>query len=164
VAKKPVKKSSSKKKAAAKKSKEKVVGKAEHFFDKINVLTFTLKSPLKVGDIIRIKGHTTDFVQRVDSMQIEHVPVQKAKKGDGVGIKVKEFVRHTDVIYFADKKSAVAAVENTAKPAAYGINPISFQQRPQVKPSIQSSFSLRQPQTRPIDINKPPDKPKFMSF
>ena len=95
-----------KKSAAKKAKKEKIAGKIDHYFDKIKVITTTLKAPIKVGDIIHIKGHTTDFVQSVDSLQIEHESVQKAKKGDGVGIRVKEFVRDNDIIYFADKKRA----------------------------------------------------------
>lgn len=95
-----------KKPAAPKKAKkEKVAGKADHYYDHIKVLTMTLKAPLKIGDLIHIKGHTTDFVQTLASMQIDHKDVSKAKKGDGVGIKVNEFVRDNDVVYFADKKS-----------------------------------------------------------
>jgi len=108
-------------KASAKTKKaprEKVIGKAEHFFDRINVVTTTLKNPLKVGDLIHIKGHTTDMVQTVESIQIEHQKVLKAKKGDGVGIKVYGPVRDTDIIYLADKKSAVS------RPSAPAFNPI----------------------------------------
>lgn len=54
---------------------------------------------LKVGDTILIKGHTTDFEQRIESMQIEHEPIQEAKRGQIVGIKVKDRVRHNDVVY-----------------------------------------------------------------
>ncbi len=102
----PVK--SAPKPALKKAKKEKIAGKIDHYFDKIKVVTTKLKAPLKVGDMIHIKGHTTDFVQPVSSMQIEHVSVQKAKKGEGVGIRVKEFVRDNDIIYFADKKRTEA--------------------------------------------------------
>jgi putative protease len=54
---------------------------------------------LTVGDTIRIKGHTTDFTQMVDSIQVEHQSVQTAKAGDSIGIKVKEPVRDHDVVY-----------------------------------------------------------------
>ncbi len=85
-------------------SKEKIVGKVEHTFDKINVITTTLKTPLKVGDVIRIKGATTDFLQEVDSIQINHKTVLKAKKGDGIGIKVSGKVRDNDMIFTPSKK------------------------------------------------------------
>ncbi|MEM3586869.1 MAG: hypothetical protein QXO71_06040, partial [Candidatus Jordarchaeaceae archaeon] len=59
---------------------------------------------LSVGDTIRIVGATTDFQQKVESMQIEKVSVQKAKAGDSVGIKVKERVRPNDIVYKLSEK------------------------------------------------------------
>ncbi len=79
--------------------KEKKVGIVEHYFGKIGVAAIKIKGEMKVGDIIHIKGHTTDFDQTVDSMQIEHESVQKVKKGDDVGIKVKDHVREGDVVF-----------------------------------------------------------------
>jgi hypothetical protein len=90
------------------KSKEKVLGKVEHYFDKISVAAISVKAPFKVGDVIHIKGHTTDFFQRVDSMQIEHQNVTKVKKGDDIGIKVKEFVRGHDLVYLGSEKDLTA--------------------------------------------------------
>lgn len=86
------------------KSKEKLIGNIDHVFEKIGVITTTLKAPLKVGDVIRIKGTTTNFLQEVESMQINHKNVLKAKKGDGVGIKVNQKVRDNDKIYLPSKK------------------------------------------------------------
>ena len=54
-----------------KKPTEKVLGMIDHYFGKIGVAAIKMKAPVKVGDVIHIKGHTTDFVQRVDSIQIE---------------------------------------------------------------------------------------------
>ena len=54
---------------------------------------------LKVGDKIKIKGHTTDFEQVVESMQIEHQPIQEALPGQIIGLKVKERVRPHDRVY-----------------------------------------------------------------
>lgn len=105
------------KKTAKKVLKEKIIGNVEHYFDKICVVTTTLKNPLKVGDVIHVKGHTTDFIQTVDSLQIEHEGVQKAKKGDGVGVKVKDVIRDHDVIYLADKKT-IAQFNKANTPAA----------------------------------------------
>ncbi|MCH8065247.1 MAG: translation elongation factor-like protein, partial [Chloroflexi bacterium] len=48
---------------------------------------------------IHIKGHTTDLEQVVDSMQIEGQPVEEAKVGDKIGIKVRERCRDGDVVY-----------------------------------------------------------------
>ena len=77
---------------------EKEVGKVSSFFSHVNVAAIKLSAGLKVGDKIHIKGHTTDFEQPVDSMQIEREEVQKAKKGDHVGIKVSEKVRPHDAV------------------------------------------------------------------
>ena len=78
---------------------EKEIGKIFSYFSHIGVAAIKIKSPLKVGDKIHIKGHTTDFEQTVESMQIEHKEVEKAKKGDDLGIKVKDRVRPNDKIY-----------------------------------------------------------------
>ena len=82
------------------KKKEKPVGKIAHYFSDIGVGVITLFSPLAQGDEIRIVGgQNTDFNQTVTSMQIDHVLVKKAKKGDSVGLKVKEQVREGYQVY-----------------------------------------------------------------
>ncbi|MGD0232695.1 MAG: EF-Tu/IF-2/RF-3 family GTPase [Syntrophorhabdales bacterium] len=76
------------------------VGKVEKFFGKIGVAAIKVTAgELKVGDRIKIKGHSTDFEQTVDSMQVEHATVQTAAAGDEVGIKVKEKVHENDLVY-----------------------------------------------------------------
>jgi len=75
------------------------IGKITHFFSKICVAVIELKKPLTVGDTIVVKGPTTDFEQKVDSMQIEHKNVQGAEAGQSIGLKVAERVRETDVVY-----------------------------------------------------------------
>jgi len=87
----------------------KLVGRVEHFFDKISVAAIAVKVPFKVGDTLRIKGHTTDFTQPVESLQIEHLTVDKVKKGDDVGIKVKEFCRAHDLVFLVPPEKAVKA-------------------------------------------------------
>ena len=79
--------------------KEKKVGEVAHYFGKIGVAAIKIKGELKVGDTIHFKGHTTDFEQVVDSMQIEHQNVEKVKKGDDIGIKVKDHVREGDEVF-----------------------------------------------------------------
>jgi putative protease len=75
------------------------VGRITHFFSKIEVAVIELKAVLSVGDTIAIKGPTTDFEQRVDSMQIEHANVQRAEPGQSIGLKVMQRVRETDIVY-----------------------------------------------------------------
>ncbi|MNC91060.1 Elongation factor Tu domain 2 [compost metagenome] len=54
---------------------------------------------LRVGDNIHIRGHTSDFSQRVESIQVEHAAVQEAGPQDDFGIKVIEHAREHDVVY-----------------------------------------------------------------
>ncbi len=76
------------------------IGKVEKFFGKIGVAEIKVTAgELKVGDKIHIKGHTTDFEQTIDSMQVEHASVQKVVPGDEVGIKTKEKVHENDTVY-----------------------------------------------------------------
>ncbi len=82
--------------------KEKKVGEISTYFTHVGVAAIKLSGGLKVGDKIHIKGHTTDFEQKVDSMQIEREKVSKAKKGDHIGIKVKEKVRPNDKVFLAE--------------------------------------------------------------
>jgi len=76
-----------------------LIGKVSHYFTKIGVAVIDLEAPLVKGDKISIEGATTNFEQKVDSMQIEHKDVDKAKKGDSVGMKVKDRVRGGDNVY-----------------------------------------------------------------
>ncbi len=77
----------------------KEVGKVFAYYSNIGVAAIKLSGSLNLGDEINIKGNTTDFKQKVTSMQSEHKTVEKAKKGDSVGIKVKEKVRLNDAVY-----------------------------------------------------------------
>ncbi len=79
---------------------EKEVGVIVKFFAKPSVAALQVKDgSIKKGDILRFKGHTTDFTQEVGSMEIENQPVEEAVPGDLVGIKVKERVRENDIVY-----------------------------------------------------------------
>ena len=79
---------------------EEEIGKISDYFRKIGVAAIEItQGTLSVGDTIRIKGHTTDFTQVVESTQIEHQNVQTAKAGDSIGIKVKDHVRDHDEVY-----------------------------------------------------------------
>jgi len=75
------------------------VGEVTHYFSRIGVAVVELKAPLSVGDRILVQGSTTDFEQTVDSMQIEHKNVQKAAKGQSIGLKMRERVRERDRVF-----------------------------------------------------------------
>ena len=81
---------------------EEKVGIVEHFFTKISVAAIRITDgELKVGDTIHFVGSTTDFTQKVDRMEINRQPIEVAKPGDEIGIKVKERVREKDIVYKA---------------------------------------------------------------
>lgn len=76
---------------------EQKVGIVTHYFSHLHVAAVQLTDgPLRVGDQVRIRGHTSDFCQAVESIQIEHESLQEAKVGDEVGIQVVEHVREHD--------------------------------------------------------------------
>ena len=78
---------------------EEEIGKVSDFFAHPVVAGIELTGTLKVGDLIKIKGHTTDLELTVNSMQINNADVTEAKKGDSVGVKVTERVRRGDTVY-----------------------------------------------------------------
>jgi translation initiation factor IF-2 len=78
---------------------EEIIGKVSDFFAHPVVAGIELTAPLKVGDKIRIKGHTTDLELVVDSIQIKNVNVTEAKAGDSIGVKVTDRVRPGDHVY-----------------------------------------------------------------
>lgn len=81
----------------------KKIGEVTHFFTDINVGIIKLSDTLEEGEKIRIKGSTTDFTQKAKSMQIEHETVEKAGKGDSIGLKVKDRVREGDEVFLVEE-------------------------------------------------------------
>jgi putative protease len=75
------------------------VGKVSDFFAKPVVAGIDLTRVMKKGDTIHIKGHTTDLVMTVESMQIDNVNVEEAGVGVSVGVKVTDRVRRGDTVY-----------------------------------------------------------------
>jgi len=87
------------KKEAKAEIKEKDLGEVSNYFEHVQAAAIKLAAPLKIGDTVHIKGGEVDFEQKVDSMQINRVPVTSAKKGDEVGIKVSKHVRKGYKVY-----------------------------------------------------------------
>ena len=80
--------------------KEIEIGVVQDYFAKIGVAALEITAHgIKVGDEIHFKGHTTDFTQFVDSLQIEHAAVNEAVTGASVGTKTKERVRIGDKVF-----------------------------------------------------------------
>ncbi len=76
-----------------------LIGKVTHYYKSIGVAAIELNVPIEVGDIIHIKGHTTDFEQKIESIEVEHQQVTRADRGQVIGLKVKDYVRENDLVY-----------------------------------------------------------------
>ena len=83
----------------AKEKEEKPIGEVTHYFNNIDVVIVKFNKAVNTGESIRFKGATTDFTHKIESMQLEHEGIDKAKKGQEVGIKVGERVRTGDKVY-----------------------------------------------------------------
>lgn len=79
--------------------KEKPIGKVTHYYGGIEVAIIKFNKPVKAGTEIKFKGATTDFSQKIKSMQYEHKDIAAAKKGQEVGIKVDDKVRESDEVF-----------------------------------------------------------------
>lgn len=75
------------------------IGTISHYFGHLSVAAVRLTGPLAVGDRIHIRGHTTDLVQTVDSIEIEHARVERAEPGDDAAIGVTDHVREHDLVF-----------------------------------------------------------------
>jgi translation elongation factor EF-1alpha len=75
------------------------IGRVTHYFSHISVAGIQLTAPLRVGEKIHIHGHTTDLVQTVGSMEVEHGKVEQAGPGDDVALQVDDHVRDHDLIF-----------------------------------------------------------------
>jgi hypothetical protein len=79
---------------------EERIGVVTHYFSHLSVAIVRLESgTLRVDDVIHIRGHTTDFSQRVESLEINHAPATEVGPGDDFGLKVTEHAREHDVVY-----------------------------------------------------------------
>lgn len=76
-----------------------LIGRVSGFFAHPSVAVVELTASLKAGETIYIKGHTTDFQQAVDSMQIDRQMVREAQAGHAVGLKVSARCRKHDLVY-----------------------------------------------------------------
>ena len=77
------------------------IGTVTHYFGHLSVAVVKLDpgTRLRVGDTIHVQGYTTDFKQRVDSLQIDRAPVTEVGPNDDFGLKVREHARENDVVY-----------------------------------------------------------------
>jgi len=81
---------------------EKEIGKVSAYFSNVGVAAVKLSGDLKIGDKIRIKGHTTDLDMPLEEIQIDRKSIDSAKKGDHIGIKVPDKVRPNDGVFLVE--------------------------------------------------------------
>ncbi len=86
------------------------IGKVKHFYGHLCVAVLVLDDSLKLGDRIHIHGHSTDFIQRVGSMEVDHHTVLWVKPGGEVAIKVIEPVHEHDLVYRMVEEAPVPQV------------------------------------------------------
>lgn len=79
-------------------SQSKPIGKVTHFYGRIGVAIVRFAEDLSLGERVRFKGAHTDFTEPVTSMEYDHKPVVKAKKGQEIGVKVEERVHEGDSV------------------------------------------------------------------
>ena len=76
------------------------VGVVVNYYAKPSVAAIKVTSgSIKKGDLLKYKGHTTDFTEEVASIEINNQPLEEAKADDLIGIKVGERVRENDKVY-----------------------------------------------------------------
>jgi putative protease len=77
------------------------IGVVTHYYGHLSVAVVKLDpgTALRIGDNIHIKGHTSDFGQRVESLQIGHAPVQEVGPNDDFGLRVADHAREHDIVY-----------------------------------------------------------------
>ncbi len=78
------------------------IGRVSHYYSQLSVAAVSLDAPLRVGDRVHFKGHTTDLVQSIESLQVDHQAVERAVPGDDVALKVDDHVREHDQIYLEE--------------------------------------------------------------
>ncbi len=75
------------------------IGEVTHFYDRLSVAVLKLTEPIRVGDMLHLLGHHTDFLQKVESLQIEHQAVTEAGPGQDVAVKVAQKVHPGDTVF-----------------------------------------------------------------
>lgn len=75
------------------------IGVVEVYYKEPGVAAIILEDELKTGESIRIKGKKTDMSIKVNEINIDYDSVEKASKGDVIGISVPEEVYEGDEVF-----------------------------------------------------------------
>lgn len=81
-------------------SREQRIGVVTHYYSHLSVAAIQLeRGTLRVGDVIHICGHTTDFRQKVEFLEVDHTPTTEVGPKDDFGLKVVDHTREHDVVF-----------------------------------------------------------------
>ena len=79
---------------------EERIGVVTHYYSHLSVAAIQLeRGTLRVGDVIHICGHTTDFRQKVEFLEVDHTPTTEVGPKDDFGLKVVDHAREHDVVF-----------------------------------------------------------------
>jgi putative protease len=78
---------------------EQRIGQVTHFYNRISVAVLVLSDAIHLGDTVHIVGRSTDFLQEVSSLQINHQAVSEAWPGQEIALKVEDRVRRGDTVF-----------------------------------------------------------------
>ncbi len=84
------------------KKEPKPIGKVTHYYGGLEVAIVKFNTKVKTGDKVHFKGATTDFEEKIKSMQFDHKEIKEAKKNQEIGIKVGDKVREGDEVYLVE--------------------------------------------------------------
>jgi hypothetical protein len=102
---------------------EERIGVVTHYYSHLSAATLRLESgTLRVGDVIHIRGHTTDFSQSVESLEVNHVPATEVGPNDDFGLKVVQHAREHDVVYKVRRGRSRRAGRPSAKIPRIGLS------------------------------------------
>ena len=76
-----------------------LIGKVLHYYDKVGVAVVKLEQSLKVGDTVKFVKGEKEFEQSIESMQLDHKPVEQGKKGAEVAVKVNQETKKGTLVY-----------------------------------------------------------------
>jgi len=86
------------------------IGKVTHYYSHLGVAVLELDQPLQLGDTVLFLGHTSELIQEVTSLEVNHHKIQVARPGQEVAIKVMDTVRAGDLVYKVVETEAVPQV------------------------------------------------------
>lgn len=138
------------------------LGSVTHYFGKIDVAVIKIKSALKVGDYIKFKTSNGEFVQLVDSIQINHKNIMGARKGSEIGLKVIQPVKEGDIVLKAEKPKPIVVEEKVVYQPLFPRQP---EQKPLPPPPPPPPVSRSEPSApRPAKTPSRYSEIKFLKF